>query len=869
MCAGAPTGPALDTYEYHFNQLGVQLGATIEDKAVPLKGGKLYIELPVYQLINILVGEPTVLSKLLVPFKEEMYLLYTPSIIERLRDVTTMKAAITYKAANYKSGEFDITMDYTFVHPDNTEETGTLHLKGTGGKMMMMEVVNKNAAVMPKFVLHPFKIEASITPNSQIKMHFKGSHGVMDMTLLKQGQKFKIETVYKVLDYVYNYIVEMDVAAKKMKVVHTEQGVEINKLEFEMQGNLFSLKKISMKGKIQATRWWNAGPVESIFLAKGNDYEFNISHNKKDIVKSKINIVNMKMKSKVNFDFTETYKGIMYINYDTATKKFEMTLPKEWFYDQKTLGMTFTVRSTTPFIGGVYELVFLRDTEKFYKVDLDFELIWNPSKIEFVVNHLLGEVLNGLLVDNFFYNVMPISKYDFCQKFTINGCYAKGEMTARVFIDRVNKNYLINKFKVETNVKKADKEVLDIKMDTTVTPYHFSVFYPRVFLTKFNKPYERLTLDVEHKTGPMQTLTLATNYEDLKFIFTFAKYFTTLKTLITKHNIPMMDYNMEYKYAAPADKLSFDFTETLKFDERSLIHKTLCSTTDFLCFKEWAADVKIDIPSIAAKTVEILAICHQDGVEAYHLEVNNKAAPYKFIMKSPYILPIFRYITSTRSWLNYIMPSLKTPFDVVIKYHPTEKSLKVETNIDASENLMEIMPLGGDKYKMEWNHEEVVQFLAAAKKIEVVKTLKDGSIIKPTMTWTKQSLVDNTATLKVLYKNIPIEFTCTWNMNDLKKGAVKFHLKGEKVSNIGTFELMRDAKWTVKSDKLEMKWSGKAASSAVPYLTTPILTDVVLSLGADGKTHDIKVEKKLNGKTYTFHLSTVPFKIALLPFFEM
>merc|ERR1711997_1211442 len=105
--------------------------------------------------------------------------------------------------------------------------------------------------------------------------------------------------------------------------------------------------------------------------------------------------------------------------------------------------------------------------------------------------------------------------------------------------------------------------------------------------------------------------------------------------------------NMEYKYAAPADKLSFDFKETLKFDERSLIHKTLCSTTDFLCFKEWAADVKIDIPSIAAKTVEILAICHQDGVEAYHLEVNNKAAPYKFIMKSPYILPIFRYITST------------------------------------------------------------------------------------------------------------------------------------------------------------------------------------------------------------------------------
>merc|ERR1739844_870674 len=252
---------------------------------------------------------------------------------------------------------------------------------------------------------------------------------------------------------------------------------------------------------------------------------------------------------------------------------------------------------------------------------------------------------------------------------------------------------------------------------------------------------------------------------------------------------------------------------------------------------EWVADVKIDIPSIAAKTVEILAI--------------------------------FRYITSTRSWLNYIMPSLKTPFDVVIKYHPTEKSLKVETNIDASENLMEIVPLGGDKYKMEWNHEEVVQFLAAAKKIEVVKTLKDGSIIKPTMTWTKQSLVDNTATLKVLYKNIPIEFTCTWNMNDLKKGAVKFHLKGDKVSNIGTFELMRDAKWTVKSDKLEMKWSGKAASSAVPYLTTPILTDVVLSLGADGKTHDIKVEKKLNGKTYTFHLSTVPFKIALLPFFEM
>merc|ERR1712200_245279 len=100
---------------------------------------------------------------------------------------------------------------------------------------------------------------------------------------------------------------EVDVAGKKITLVHTEDGAELTNVHFLIQGN-------QMKGKVQATRWFEAGPVESTYMVKGNDHVLNIVFNNKEVMKSKMNIKNNMLKAKTNFDFVEEYRGTMYID---------------------------------------------------------------------------------------------------------------------------------------------------------------------------------------------------------------------------------------------------------------------------------------------------------------------------------------------------------------------------------------------------------------------------------------------------------------------------------------------------------------------------------------------------------------------------
>merc|ERR1719318_2207427 len=373
-------------YDYHFNQLGVNFGLKFDDKSLPLKGGKIYAEFPVHTIFSLIEGEPTLFKKMFIPFKE------------RLRDVLTVKAVITYKGEHYKSGIFDTKIEYTFVHPDYTEETGTIHVKGKTGISVALDIVSKNAIVLPKFVFHPLHVEASFKPNTEFKVVYAASQTTLDMTLFKEGQAFKLNTIYKHLEHEQTNDLEINVADKKIIFAHQEDGTEMTHLEFIIQGNIMNLKMVQMKGKLQATRWFEAGPVESTFVVKGNDYEFNVVFNNKEIMKSKMNVQDHLLKAKMNFDFLAEYKGTFYMDYDRAAHLFEIKFPKEWFADMKTFGITFNLKPTSidhPFFGGVYTATVLREDVPFFKFDLDYNFIMDAAKYELVFNHVHVETLNA------------------------------------------------------------------------------------------------------------------------------------------------------------------------------------------------------------------------------------------------------------------------------------------------------------------------------------------------------------------------------------------------------------------------------------------------------------------------------------------
>merc|ERR1712168_1511193 len=817
--------PADTKFDYHFNQLGVNFGVKFDDQSVPVKGGKIVAELPVHTVFKLMEGEPTLFKRMFVPFKEELYMFYTPSMLERLRDVMKVKVQITYKGEQVKSGIFDTMIDYTFIHPDYSEEVGTIQATGTGTSMSL-EVVSKNDLVLPKFVFQPFKIEGSFKPNAEFKVVYTQTHSTLDMTLSKKGQTFNLHIIYKHPENEHSYDVEVDVAGKKVTLAHTMGGSELTKLQFLIEGNIFNLKTIQMKGKVQATRWFQAGPVESTFVVKGNDYEFNVVFNNKEFMKSKVNIQNNFLKAKMNFDYLEHYKGTVYMDFDTSRNLFEIKFPKEWFADEESFGITVnfkTLNAEHPFFGGVHTAMIIREDVPFFKVVMD------ATKYELSLNHFAVESLNTELVETFFH-MLPITKYDFCHQYLVNGCFQKGDYQAKIFVDRVNKNYLLNKFKITGKVIKMGAEVLDLIVDTVSTPYHMDVFYPHYFQRMFNKPMERLTLDVHHTvTGAERVLKFITNYEDM--VVEFQRNPTQISAKVLKKDVTYMEFTQEHKLNFNANKFFLTMKPTLHLHANSFLYKELCHFSTYTCFQELVGDVHVGVVAKGKRKINTKITVHKDTAEIYHLEVSNKDLPYKFVFKSPYVVPFFKYMRGY-TWLTWMMPVVKSPFEVTFEIHPVEKTMMVTTNIDTHENVVKVLPLGGDKYNIEWNSEPVAEFVAAARKVEVVKVLEDGTKLKTTITWT----------------------------------GFNFFIIGKKVPFFGDFEFHRNIRFNYNG-AFEFVWDGTATSNMIKTLATPIKTDARITFNEGDL--QVMVEKTFNSKTFTLIFNTKPFKIAFLPYLEV
>ena len=146
--------------------------------------------------------------------------------------------------------------------------------------------------------------------------------------------------------------------------------------------------------------------------------------------------------------------------------------------------------------------------------------------------------------------------------------------------------------------------------------------------------------------------------------------------------------------------------------------------------------------------------------------------------------------------------------------------------------------------------------------------MRDGSVLKTMITWTGGDLFENTATVTVLYKDIPQVATIGWNIRQLAHMTATIDVVGKKAPMIGDFEFHRNFKWNdLDAHAFEIVWDGKTATNMMKSLATPIVTDAKITY----KNGDlrVKMEEKFNTKTFTLILNTKPFKFALLPFFEM
>merc|ERR1712184_56119 len=157
--------PARNQLDVNFNNFGFKFGAKFDNKLQPQDGGKIYMEVPANMVMRIIKGEPSIARQLLVPFKEEMYMLYSPSFLERLYDVVNIKMELVY----------------------NTEETGTMQLEGDGQNFVFKTLANED--MLPKTVVRPVEIKVT-KMQKEVKMFYTQEMTKFETTFVQRGQVF-------------------------------------------------------------------------------------------------------------------------------------------------------------------------------------------------------------------------------------------------------------------------------------------------------------------------------------------------------------------------------------------------------------------------------------------------------------------------------------------------------------------------------------------------------------------------------------------------------------------------------------------------------------------------------------------------------
>merc|ERR1719466_321391 len=87
---------------------------------------KAHVELPVSETWKLLEEGTTLLNEFLTPSQKQTY----KRIFGKLFEIKTIRADLIFRGEQILQGIYEVAMDYTFVHKDGAEEKGIFKLEG-------------------------------------------------------------------------------------------------------------------------------------------------------------------------------------------------------------------------------------------------------------------------------------------------------------------------------------------------------------------------------------------------------------------------------------------------------------------------------------------------------------------------------------------------------------------------------------------------------------------------------------------------------------------------------------------------------------------------------------------------------------------
>merc|ERR1719427_1555081 len=127
---------------------------TLEGKKATVKA---HVELPVSEIWTMLELGTSVLKEYMTLSQKHIYEI----IFGKLLETKTIKADIIFKGEQLLQGIFEVPTDYTFVHKNGVEETGTFMVqvkKETGMLITSVKVISKTMQTVPNQIIYPFQM---------------------------------------------------------------------------------------------------------------------------------------------------------------------------------------------------------------------------------------------------------------------------------------------------------------------------------------------------------------------------------------------------------------------------------------------------------------------------------------------------------------------------------------------------------------------------------------------------------------------------------------------------------------------------------------------------------------------------------------
>merc|ERR1719186_924760 len=294
-------------------------------------------------------------------------------------------------------------------------------------------------------------------------------------------------------------------------------------------------------------------------------------------------------------------------------------------------------------------------------------------------------------------------------------------------------------------------------------------------------------------TGDEKTITISLNYIDMKLVAKMKPSMIEYEVLIGQ--VSHLKYVHEFIFENNEISFLVAGKSKLHLDEKSYLYKTLYYLSpSYACFKDMITNYHVEVVDKTAGKVDVQCSVLKDTLEMFTLEINNVLAPYKFILKAPYLA------TS-------------------IEYEHLTKEIKLSINIINISKiyLLKLTPIAKNKYEFTVNGETLVHLVVDKNKFECITMHEYIPDFTAIIKWKTFSIFENSIGIQLLHKQITHKTHLGWNMSKLAKAFVEVKVTGSGTNLLGEYEMLHHLKVTpMGKNKYEVNVNGETLVHLLP-----------------------------------------------------